>query len=264
MLRSLVGSEMCIRDRLAGGAAPAVDAAPPGGGGDGGAVGADLAATIVAAQSDTREAIAQSEADSAAYKAEMTAKRDQFEAEQHATTLEKLKTMSSVEKRQTLQEMGYDPKKVKKLKDAELDGIIAGKMEAENRKTKILGMTPEELAALSPGQKIQYLVDLGIDKGDLDKVGQGKATQLFDDIMKVAHVPGQHEVKIKIKGGLLGKSWVVKVKCDAEGNTDVQAEKKGGFLSKLWGWIKLALPIILAVLGPLTLGASLIVLAIYQ
>ncbi|HEY0990213.1 MAG TPA: hypothetical protein VGD80_24345, partial [Kofleriaceae bacterium] len=194
----------------------------------------------------------------------MTAKRDQFEAEQHATMLEKLKTMSSVEKRQTLQEMGYDPKKVKKLKDSELDGILEGKMEAENRKTRILGMTPEELAALSPGQKIQYLVDLGIDKGDLDKAGQGKATQLFDDIMKVAHVPGQHEVKIKIKGGLLGKSWVVKVKCDAEGNTDIQAEKKGGFLSKLWGWIKLALPIILAVLGPLTLGASLIVLAIYQ
>src|SRR6185436_13872980 len=129
-------------DELAGGAAPAVDAAPPGGGGDGGAVGAELTATIAGAQDDTRAAIAQSEADSAAYKAEMTAKRDQFEAEQHATMLEKLKTMSSVEKRQTLQEMGYDAKKVKKLKDAELDGILEGKIDSENRKTKILGMTP--------------------------------------------------------------------------------------------------------------------------
>src|SRR5678815_5365747 len=172
--------------------------------------------------------------------------------------------MSSVEKRQTLQEMGYDPKKVKKLKDAELDGLIEGKMESEQRKTRILGMTPEELAALSPAQKIQYLVDLGIDRGDLDKAGQSKAVQLFDDVMKVAHVPGQHQVKIKIKGGLLGKSWVVNVKCDAEGNTDIQAEKKGGFLSKLWGWVKIALPIILTVLAPLTAGASLIVLAIYQ
>jgi hypothetical protein len=249
-------------DELAGGSALAD--ATPAGGGDDGAPSPEVAEAIVSAQDDTREAIAQSETESAAYKAEMTAQRDRFEAEQHATMLEKLKTMSSVEKRQTLQEMGYDPKKVKKLKDAELDGIIEGKIDAENRKTKILGMTPEELAALSPGQKIQYLVDLGIDKGDLDKAGQDKATRLFDDIMKVAHVPGQHQVKIKIKGGLLGKSWVVKVKCDAEGNTDITAEKKGGFLSKLWGWVKAALPIILTVLAPLTAGASLIVLSIYQ
>ena len=248
-----------------GGLAPEAGAAPAGGGGGGdGAVNDEVSASVVAAQSDTREAIAQSEADSAAYKAEMTAKRDSFEAEQHATMLEQIKAMSSIEKRQTLQEMGYDAKAVKKLKDAELDGLIEGRMESEQRKTKILGMTPEELAALSPGQKIQYLVDLGIDRGDLDKAGQAKATQLFDDIMKVAHVPGQHKVKIKIKGGLLGKSWEVTVKCDAEGNTDIEAKKQGGFLSKLWGWVKLALPIILTVLAPLTAGASLVVLAVYQ
>jgi hypothetical protein len=240
--------------------AGAAGAAP----GGGGAVGEDVSAAVVAAQSDAREGIAQSEAESAAYKAEMTARRDQFEAEQHATMLEQLKAMSSVEKRQTLQEMGYDPKAVKKLKDAELDGLIEGRMESEQRKTKILGMTPEELAALSPAQKIQYLVDLGIDRGDLDKAGQAKATQLFDDIMKVAHVPGQHKVKIKIKGGLLGKSWEVTVKCDADGGTDIEAKKQGGFLSKLWGWVKLALPIILTVLAPLTAGASLVVLAVYQ
>jgi Domain of unknown function (DUF4157) len=235
-----------------------------GGGGGGGEVSGDLNAAVTSAQSDAREATAQAESESAAYKAETTEQRDRFEAEQHATMLEQIKAMSSIEKRQTLQEMGYDPKKVKKLKDAELDGLIQGKMEAEQRKTKILGMTPEELAALSPGQKLQYLVDLGIDRGDLDKAGQGKATQLFDDIMKVAHVPGQHKVKIKIKGGLLGKSWVVTVKCDADGNTDVQAQKEGGFLSKLWGWVKAALPIILTVLAPLTAGVSLIVLGVYQ
>lgn len=254
----------------AGGSQPAgADAAPAGGGasaGDagGGAVSEEVSAAVVEAQSDTREAITQSEAESAAYKAEMTEQRERFEAEQHARMLEELKTMSPVEKRQTLQEMGYDPKKVKKLKDAELDALIEGKMEAEQRKTKILGMTPEELAALSPGQKTQYLVDLGIDRKDLDKAGQGKTTQLFDDIMKVAHVPGQHKVKIKIKGGLLGKSWEVTVKCDAEGAADIQAEAKGGFLSRLWGWVKLALPIVLGVIGPVTAGASLIVLAVYQ
>jgi hypothetical protein len=255
-------------EALAGGAAPAIDAAAGAGGGgaggEGGAVGAEVSAAIVAAQNDTRDAIAQSEAESAAYKAEMTAQRDQFEAQQHATMLEQLRSMSSVEKRQTLQEMGYDAKAVKKMTDAELDGVIEGKMETEQRKTKILGMSPEELAALSPAQKIQYLVDLGIDRGDLDKAGQAKATKLFDDVMKVAHVPGQHQVKIQIKGGLFGKSWVVKVQCDADGNSDIQAQKEGGFFSKLWGWIKAALPIILTVLGPLTAGASLIALAIYQ
>ncbi|TMQ06287.1 MAG: DUF4157 domain-containing protein [Deltaproteobacteria bacterium] len=254
-------------EELAGGAASAAGAAPAGAapaGGDGGAAGAEVSAEIVAAQNDTREAIARTEAESAAYKADMAARRDQFEAEQHATMLEQLQTMTPVEKRQTLQEMGYDAKAIKKLKDSEIDGIIQGKMESEQRKTKILGMAPEELAALSPAQKIQYLVDLGIDRGDLDKVGPGKAAQLFDDIMKVAHVPGQHQVKIKIKGGLLGKSWVVNVKCDAEGKTDIQAQKEGGFLSKLWGWVKLALPIILTALAPLTAGASLVVLAIYQ
>jgi hypothetical protein len=250
----------------AGGLAAPGDANAGGGdaGGEGGEISPELQASVGEAQSDAREAITESEAESAAYKAEMAAAREKFEAEQHATMLESLKTMSSVEKRQTLQEMGYDPKKVKKMKDAEIDGIIQGKFEAEARKTKILGMTPEELAALSADRKIQYLVDLGIDRKDLDKAGRDKATRLFDDIMKVAHVPGQHKVKIQIKGGLLGKSWEVTVKCDAEGNTDIQAQEKGGFLSKLWGWVKLALPIILTVLAPLTAGVSLIVLGVYQ
>jgi Domain of unknown function (DUF4157) len=246
------------------GAPAAADAGGNGSGGGGGVVDSDVTASITAAQNDARAAISQSEAESAAFKAEMGTRRDQFEAEQHATMLEQLKTMSSIEKRQTLQEMGYDPKAVKKLKDAELDGIIEGKMDTEQRKAKILGMTPEELAALPPARKIQYLVDLGIDRGDLDKAGEGKATRLFDDVMKVAHVPGQHEVKIQIKGGLFGKSWVVKVTCDAEGESDIQAQKEGGFLSKLWGWVKIALPVILTVLAPLTAGASLIVLAVYQ
>src|SRR5678816_1631535 len=100
-----------------------------------------------------------SETDATAYKAEMTARRDQFDDEQHATMLEQLKTMSAMQKRQTLQDLGYDAKTVKKLKDSELDGLIEGKLDAEQRKTKILGMDPEQLAALSPAQKIQYLVD---------------------------------------------------------------------------------------------------------
>ncbi len=260
-------------DELAGGAAaadpggqtgPAAQPAPGGGGDGGGEASPEVTTAITAAQGDARDAVAQSDSDATAYKAEMTARRDRFDDEQHATTLEQLKTTTAIQKRQTLQDLGYDAKTVKQLKDSELDGLIEGKLDAEQRKTKILGMDPDQLAALSPAQKIQYLVDLGIDRGDLDKAGQAKATKLFDDVMKVAHVPGQHQVKIQIKGGLFGKSWIVKVQCDAKGNTDMQAQKEGGFFSKLWGWIKAALPIILTVLGPLTLGATVIALAIYQ
>src|SRR5262245_53706017 len=239
--------------------------APAGGGAtDAGEVSPELAAQITAAQTDTRTAIAQAEGEATAFKAELAGKRDQFDAEQHATMLEQLKTMSAADKRSTLKEMGYDEKSVKKMKDADLDRIIEGKIDNQQRQSRILGMTPEELAKLPPERKIQHLVDLGIDQGDLDKAGQQKAVKLFDDVMAVAHVPGQHKVKIKIKGGLFGKSWIVHVDCDAEGNTQMTAEKEGGFFSKLWGWVKAALPIILLVLAPLTAGASLIALAVYQ
>lgn len=234
------------------------------GGGDSGPPSPEVAKSISGAQDETRTAIAQAETESTAFKTEIAARRDRFDAEQHATMIDKLTTMSAADKRSTLREMGYDEKSVKKMKDAELDAIISGRIDKEQRQSRILGMTPEELAKLTPDRKIQHLVDLGIDKADLDKVGQARATKLFDDVMAVAHVPGQHEVKIKIKGGLLGKSWIVKVNCDAEGNTDMAAQKEGGFFSKLWGWVKAALPIICLVLAPLTAGASLIALAVYQ
>ena len=131
--------------------------------------------------------------------------------------------MPAADKRATLVEMGMDEKAVKKMKDAELDGIISGRLETEQRKTKVLGMDPDELAALSPARKAQFLVDLGIEKKDVDKIGPDKAARAFDDIMRVAHVPGQHKVKIKVKGGLLGKSWEVSVKVDAEGSPEIEA-----------------------------------------
>src|SRR5258705_695237 len=144
----------------------------------------------------------------------MAAQNERFDDEQHATVLEQLKAMSSADKRSTLEEMGYDPKAIKKMTDAEIDSVITGKIETDQRKTKIMGMTPEELKALSPDKKIQFLTDLGIDRGDLDKVGQGRAAKLFDDVLAVAHVPGQHKVSIKISNGFLGlnkKSWDVNI-----------------------------------------------------
>jgi LysM repeat protein len=231
---------------------------------DAGGGSAGVSEAVAHAQQEAREAADQAEAESTAFRAEMQAGRERFEADQQATTLAELKSMSPTEKRATLAELGYDPKYIQRLKDSELDGVISGKLEAEARKTTILGMSPEELAALPAARKLQYLVDLGIDRADLDKAGTAKCERLFNDIMRAAHVPGTHKVKIQIKGGLFGKSWVVTVKCDAEGDVDVQAKKEGGFLSKLVGWIKAALPIILGVLAPLTAGISLIALSVYQ
>lgn len=237
-----------------------------GGGGGGGDIqlSEELKGTIGAAQADAHEATEAAKADANAYKSEIKERRDRFDDQQQALSLEQLKTMSAADKRSTLIEMGYDAKAVKKMKDAELAGIISGKLDSEARKTKILGMDPDELKALSPGQKQQFLVDLGVDKQDLDKIGPQKSAQAFDDVMRVAHIPGQHKVKVKIKGGLLGKSWEINVKVDAQGAADFEAKKKGGFFSKLWGWVKSALPVILTVLAPLTGGATLIVLAVYQ
>lgn len=234
------------------------------GGGDDGPVSPEVAAAVESAQQDAREATAAAEAETQAYKTEVGARRDRFEAEQTAVVSEQLRAMSTTEKRSTLVEMGMDKKAVKKMTDAQVAAAVEGKIATEQRKTKIMGMEPGEIAGLSIERKIQHLVDLGIDRGDLDKVGPQKAARLFDDVMKLAHVPGKHQVKIKIKGGLLGKSWTVSIDVDAEGNAQIDAKKEGGFLSKLWGWVKLALPIVLVCLAPFTGGASLLVLAAYQ
>jgi LysM repeat protein len=234
-------------------------------GGDPGPVSPEIAKSIESAQTDTKEAVATAQADSTAFKSTMTAEQDRFEAEQNATTIEQLKSMSSTDKRSTLKELGYDAKALQSLKDSELDDIIEGKLAQENRKNKILGMDPDERAKLSPAQKTQFLQDLGIDRGDLDQAGPGRCAQCFDDVTRIANIPGQHKVKIQIKSGFLtGKSWEITVNTDADGNAAFSVEKQGGFFSKLLGWIKAALPIILMVLAPLTAGVSLIVLAVYQ
>lgn len=254
------------RQELAGAAAPAdvepgatIGDEPPAGDG-GAAIGADVAQI----QAEVHGGAAQAQAEATAYKAEMQEQRDRFDAEQQALMLEQLRSMSPTEKRATLADLGFDPKQIQKVPDAKLDGVITDRLESEHRKTKILGMEPEQLAALSPAQKLQFLADLGIDRADLDKAGPAKCAQLFDNVMRLARVPGTHEVKIKVKGGLFGKSWVVTVKCDEGGGVDLQAKKEGGFLSKLVGWIKSALPIVLTVLAPLTGGATLVALSVYQ
>ena len=235
------------------------------GGGDPGPVSPEIATSIAAAQADTKEAVATSQTEATAFKTTMAAEQDRFEAEQNATTLEQLKTMSPTDKRSTLKDLGYDAKAVQTLKDSELDDLIEGKLAQENRKNKILGMDADERAKLSPEQKTQFLQDLGIDKGDLDQAGPGRCAQCFDDVTRIANIPGQHKVTIQIKSGFFtGKSWNITVNTDANGNAAFSVEKEGGFFSKLLGWIKAALPIILTVLAPLTAGVSLIVLAVYQ
>jgi len=253
-------------EETGGSEAPAPQAGGGGGGGDegGGEISAEMAAHLATVQADVQAATDQAQADADAFKAESRARQDRFDAEQNAVALEKLKSMSAADKRSTLIEMGADEKTVKKMKDAELDGVISGNIETQQRRTKILGMDPQELAAMSPAAKSQFLVDQGVDKKDLDKIGPQKAAKAFDDVMRVAHIPGKHKVKVKIKGGLLAKSWDISVNVDAEGNPEFESKKKGGFLSKLWGWVKLALPIIAAVLAPMTGGISLLLLSVYQ
>ena len=239
-----------------------VEAVPVSGGE--GVASPELAGSIAAAQGDAQAAMAGAEAESAAYKAEVRAAGERHDAEQHACMLEQLRTMSPTDKRATLAEMGLDAKQLKKVKDGELDGLIEGNLVRQQRKTRILGMDEAELAGLSEDRKLDFLVDLGVDRDDLVKAGPARAARLFDDVMRVAHVPGTHKVKIKISGGLRGKSWEIGVRCDAEGNPEFDVKKQGGLLSRMFGWVKAALPIVLGVIAPITGGASLIALSVMQ
>jgi LysM repeat protein len=250
-----IGTDQDVTKPDTGGAAPEGGDAP---------IPTDPVAATQQAQQEAQAAQTDASQQSEAFKADMAQHQQQYEADKQQTVLDELQKMSPQEKRKSLADLGYDPKKIKQLKDSELDDLIKGKLEQEDRKAKILGMDPDELAKLSSDQKKQFLQDIGIDRGDLDKAGSGKCDKLFADVIQAAHVPGVHKVKIKIKGGLFGKSWEVTVTCDTERGVDIQAKKEGGFFSKLLGWIKAALPIILTVLAPLTGGATLIVLAVYQ
>ncbi|HEU5060595.1 MAG TPA: hypothetical protein VFU21_28890, partial [Kofleriaceae bacterium] len=185
--------------------------------------------------------------------------------QQQAVVNEKVATMSVEDKRSTLIEMGYSEKQIKKMNPAEIDSIIAGTYTAEIRKARIQGMDVDEAQALPYEQKRQFLADLGIDGKDLDKLGPGKCGPLFDQIVALSKQPGSHKVKAKVKGGPFGKSWEINIKVDGEGQVqEITAEKKGGWFSKLWGWIKAALPIILVVLAPVTGGLSLVALAVWK
>ena len=236
-----------------------------GGGGGGGEVSPEMKGFIEQAQGETRDIVGQAEAESNAFKAKGAEMRDTFAEQQQAVVNEKVATMSVEDKRSTLIEMGYSEKQIKKMKPAEIDSIIAGTYTAEIRKARIQGMDVDEARGLPYDQKRQFLADLGIEGGDLDKLGPGKCGPLFDQIIALSKQPGSHKVKAKVKGGPFGKSWEINIKVDGEGQVqEITAEKKGGWFSKLWGWIKAALPIILVVLAPVTGGLSLVALAVWK
>ena len=236
-----------------------------GGGGGGGEVSPEMQGFVEQAQNETRDIIGQAEGESNAFKAKGAELRDTFAEQQQAVVNEKVATMSIEDKRSTLIEMGYSEKQIKKMKPAEIDSIIAGTYTAEIRKARIQGMDVDEAQALPYGEKRQFLADLGIDGGDLDRLGPGKIGPLFDQIVALSKQPGSHKVKAKVKGGPFGRSWEINIKVDGEGQVqEITAEKKGGWFSKLWGWIKAALPIILVVLAPVTGGLSLVALAVWK
>ena len=236
-----------------------------GGGGPGGEVSPEMQGFIEQAQNETKDIIGQAEGEGNAFKAKSAELRDTFAEQQQAVVNEKVATMSVEDKRSTLIEMGYSEKQIKKMKPAEIDAIIAGTYTAEIRKARIQGMDVDEAQALPYNEKRQFLADLGIDGGDLDKLGPGKIGPLFDQIVALSKQPGSHKVKAKVKGGPFGRSWEINIKVDGEGQVqEITAEKKGGWFSKLWGWIKAALPIILVVLAPVTGGLSLVALAVWK
>ncbi len=246
-----------------GDAAAGIPKGPGGGaGGTGEAqLSPELIENIEGAKADAKAGAEEAEGEAAAYKAEMNERRDRFDNEQIALTMENLRTMSPADKRASLIELGYDKKAVKKMKDAELDGVITGRLETEQRKSKILGMDEAELKALTPARKAQFLIDLGIDAKDIRKIGDAKAAAAFDQVIREAKIPGQHKVKIKIKGGLLGKSWEVKINVDGEGQADFDVKKKGGILSSIFKWVKMIAPIVLTMILP---AAGIIALAVFQ
>ena len=236
-----------------------------GGGSGGGQVSPEMQGFIEQAQGETRDILGQAEGESNAFKAKGAEMRDTFAEQQQAVVNEKVATMSIEDKRSTLIEMGYSEKQIRKMNPAEIDSIIAGIYTAEIRKARIQGMDVDEARALPYGEKRQFLADLGIEGKDLDKLGPGKCEPLFDQIIALSKQPGSHKVKAKVKGGPFGKSWEITIKVDGEGQVqEITAEKKGGWFSKLWGWIKAALPIILVVLGPVTGGLSLVALAVWK
>jgi hypothetical protein len=236
-----------------------------GGGAGGGEVSPEMQGFIEQAQGETQDIVGQAEAESNAFKAKGAEMRDTFAEQQQAVVNEKVATMSTEDKRSTLIEMGYSEKQIKKMKPEEIDSIIAGTYTAEIRKARIQGMDVDEAQGLPYEQKRQFLADLGIDGGDLDKLGAGKCGPLFDQIVALSKQPGSHKVKAKVKGGPFGRSWEINIKVDGEGQVqEITAEKKGGWFSKLWGWIKAALPIILVVLAPVTGGLSLVALAVWK
>jgi hypothetical protein len=245
------------------GEAGAID--PGAGGGGGGEVSPEMAAFMESAQNEAREAAGQAESEATAFKAKQSELRDQFAEQQNAVVVERVATMTTEEKRTTLIEMGYSAKAIKKMKPAEIDGIITGTYQAEIRRARIQGMDVGEAQALPLGEKRAFLVDLGIDEGDLNKLGPDKVQRLFDDIARLSRIPGNHKVKAKVKGGPFGRSWEVSIRVDGEGNVqEMSAKKEGGWLSKAFGWIKAALPIILVVLAPVTGGLSLVALAAWK
>lgn len=141
--------------------------------------------------------------------------------------------------------------------------------EAAPKDLLIEGMTPSEILALSVTEKRSFLEGFGVPAKDLKKAKDNDIEGAILDMVTKAQIPGNHNVKLKIKGGLFKKSYDITLTVTEDGGLEgVEVKKKSGFFSKLAGVLKsalkIALPLIAKALAPMTGGLSLLALGVYD
>jgi lysozyme family protein/peptidoglycan hydrolase-like protein with peptidoglycan-binding domain len=174
--------------------------------------------------------------------------------------------MSIDEKQSTLSEMGYSTESIGQMSASMMDQALMGTLNSQVRFLRIQGMSPDELRHLSIGDQRQFLTDLGVPAKDLRKAKDRYIRSAVSDVVAKSKVPGRHTVRLKIKGGFFRKkSYNIQLDVNDEGHlAGVDIKKKGGFFSKLGGFIKMALPFIAKLLAGVTGGLSLVALGIYN
>ena len=175
-------------------------------------------------------------------------------------------SMSINEKQTTLSQMGYSSESIAQMTGTMLDQALMGTLNTQVRFLRIQGMSPQELHQLSIDDQRQFLTDLGVPAKDLGKAKDRYIRSAVRDVVAKSKVPGRHNVRLKIKGGFFRKkSYNICLDVNDEGHlSGVDIEKKGGFFSKLGGFIKTALPFIAKLLAGVTGGLSLVALGVYS
>jgi len=196
----------------------------------------------------------------------MTSDYDEYMASQQEAINNAVVLMSVDEKKHSLREIGYSSSTIGQMSGSELDDALSGTLTSHVRFLKIQGMSAVELAQLPVNEQRQFLTDLGVPAADLWKAKDRYIRDAVQQVVAKSKTPGNHSIRLKIRGGFFRKkSYDIQLEVSNEGHlAGVDIEKKGGFFSKLGGFIKTALPIVAKLLAGVTGGLSLVALGIYQ